>query len=135
MLLSIHILDPVCDVNEFSYSDQASWTQGSGLDVYFQLIDLTQNLSRAGYSPAGLRFMPAVGSTLQVTLTNIDSSVQITRFATQPFSQDASIWKVTIFPTDKVYGTCDILLTLNQLGKLTTGKAVNVFSIQSNGTF
>lgn len=136
MLLSLHILDPICNVNDFSFADQSSFTQGSAQDIYFQLIDLTHNPAREGYSPAGLRYMPATGATLQITLTNIDNSVQITRFASQPFPQDVSIWKVAILSGDQIYGTCDAILKLTEpVGKITNGKATNVFSIESAGQF
>lgn len=136
MLLSAHMLDGICNVNLFQYVDQASLTQGSATEVCFQLINASLNTPNQGYSPSGLRYIPPVGSTLQVTLTNIDSSVQITRYATQMFpTQDGSIWCVQIFSTDKIYGTCDLTLVLSELGHITTGKAINMFAIQSAGQF
>lgn len=130
------MLNAICSVNNFQYADQASFTAGDSTEVCFQLINASVNLPNQGFSPSGLRYIPAVGSTLQVTLTNIDNSVQVTRFATQMFpTQDASIWCVQIFPTDTIAGTCDLILRLNENGVILNGKAINMFNIQSAGQF
>jgi hypothetical protein len=113
MKLSVTVLDDVEDVNDYHYATQAESTVGDATQLYFQLSDATKNLGQHGFNPGGLRYMPVAGATLQVTFKNIDNRKQFTRFATQPFPQDLSIWKVPVLATDPVSGTvsCKFVLT------------------------
>lgn len=64
----------------------------------------------------------------QTTLFNVIQGNLITRWASQPYpQQDPSIWQLTIFPSDYLAGTSDILLTLNENSqKVTNGIAKGV---------
>lgn len=123
MLLSARFLTQVSSVNAWNYADNAQWTQGDTVTVYLQLVDLTLDKAVQGFVPAGRRYVPASGATLTVTLANIDQAVQVTRFATQPYSNDGSIWKFTVLPSDAISGTCDVKLSLNESGVITAGVA------------
>jgi hypothetical protein len=114
MLLSVRLLDNVADVNRFDWADQVSLTQGDGGAIYFQLIDANQDKAVHGYVPAGRRYMPAAGATLSVVLDNINDNVKITRAASQPFSQDPSIWKLQLLSSDTIKGTCALRVTLTE---------------------
>lgn len=123
MLLSARMLSDVNNVNSFDYTTNVSWTVGDTTTVYFQLIDASKNIPSSMYqpSPAGLRYMPAAGATLSVTLQSIDDDKTITRAASQPFSQDPSIWALSILATDTLSGTFDLQLALTQSSVVTRG--------------
>lgn len=125
MLLSARILADVANVNVFRYADVAEFTDGDGPAIYFQLIDSSQDRNMR---PAGRRYMPSAGATLQVTLDAIDDAQKITRFATQPFANDPSIWMLQLQSTDKVAGTRSLVLVLTESGKVTRGIAQGVIS-------
>lgn len=122
MLLSALYLVDVGSVNIFNYANEASFSAGDTTTVYFQLIDASVNKAADGWVPSGRRYMPAAGSTLSVTLVNIDDAKQITRFATQPFAQDSSIWALSILASDNIgAGTIEVHLSLSQAGVVTNG--------------
>lgn len=105
MLLSVRPLNNVVGVNDFESVDHLEFTEGDGPSLYFQLIDLSKDRSEQGFLPAGRRYMPATGATLQVTFDNLDDAKVTTKTATQPFSGDPSIWRVDLMSTDPVSGT------------------------------
>lgn len=122
MLLSARILNQVTSVNAWQYADQAQWTAGDTVSLFIQLIDLTQDRAVKGYNPAGRRYMPASGATLNLTLANIDQSVQLSRAAVQAYpTSDPSIWRLSVLATDAIKGTCTIQLSLNEGGVITSG--------------
>ena len=102
------------DANNFVYSQQVEFTAGDSANIYLQLVDLDKNQANWGFYPSGLRYMPAAGATLQVTIKSIDVSQTFIRYATQPFAQDPSIWTFSILPTDPVGGTVNITLQLTE---------------------
>lgn len=131
MKLSARVLNDVANVNSFEITEYVSWTEGDTLTVYLQLIDASLDLDIKGFYPSGRRFMPAVGSTLSVQIQNIDSAKVITRTATQPFAEDASIWSFNILATDAIHGSPQMVLTLSQGGVVTKGLIKNAIKIQS----
>ena len=131
MLLSCRFLNKVADVNTFSYTNQLNFTQGDTVTVYLQLVDASVDLPSDGFNPPYRRYMPAVGATLQVTISNLDQSKQIVRFASQPFPLDPSIWSFPILATDKVVGTISILLKLTEGGVITYGTAIGGIGVGS----
>ena len=131
MKLSARALRDVQSVNSFRYANQIEYTEGDTLTVYFQLIDAGLDRADEGYNPAGRRFMPAAAAVLTVTIDSINSAKKITRTATQPFSQDPSIWGVSILSTDLIRGTSPLRLSLNESGKITSGMVNNFFMVGS----
>jgi hypothetical protein len=123
MLLSARFLNQVSSVNAFEYASNAQWTEGDTVSLFFQLIDSTVDRQAQGFVPAGRRYMPAAGATLQATLTNIDDSIQIVRSAVQPFVLDPSIWRVDVLSSDKIRGTCDLVLALRE-GSVSTNARI-----------
>ena len=121
MLLSCRILTDVSNVNSFEYETAAKIASGDAAAIYLQLIDASANTLDHGFFPSGRRYIPAAGATLQVVFDNIDDAKKITRFASQPFSEDGSIWLVNLLSTDTIDGTVNIRLSLNQGGATTTG--------------
>lgn len=136
MLLSARFLNQVASVNSFEYADNAQWTAGDTVTLYFQLADLTLDRPSGGYFPAGRRYMPASGATLNVTLANVDTAVQLVRAATQPYpTTDPSIWSVSVLATDLIRGTCDLVLNLREGSTLTSGRVVAGVLISTSGAF
>jgi hypothetical protein len=85
---------------------------GDARDLYFQLVDAEH--SSDDKNPG--RYCPAAGSTLLVTLLNVDGAKQLAKVATQPFSGDSSIWKVAVGATDSVKGTIPLQFKLTEGG-------------------
>lgn len=131
MLLSARMLKDVSSVNSFESDTQLSWTESDALTIYFQLIDISLDKPEQGFQPGGRRYVPATGSTLSVVMENIDDSKAITRLAVQPFSQDGSIWSLSILATDKIRGTPQLRLTLTEPSKTTRGLVKNSIKIYS----
>jgi hypothetical protein len=112
LVLSLSFLQDVGGVNAFSYAANLQLGAKSATTLYFQLVDTS----------VGRRFMPAAGATVTIILNNLDNSKKITRIASQPFAQDASIWSVPILNTDLLTGgTVEVQLILNEGGLLTPG--------------
>lgn len=135
MVLSARILNDVNGVNSFDYCNQAEWVAGDTVTLFFQLVDASKDRMEKGFVPAGRRFVPAAGATLSVTLTNIDDAKVVTRNAAQAYSTlDGSIWSVSILSTDTISGTCDLVLSLNEGGRITRGRLVAAAAISGSGT-
>jgi hypothetical protein len=119
--LSIRMLDSVANVNNFSYANQVSMTEGDSPLVYFQLIDLSQDRADQGFVPAGRRYVPATGATVSVYFDHVDNARKINRAATQPFSNDPSIWAVQLQAGDPLRGTVNLIVTMTESGKVSKG--------------
>lgn len=129
MILSVRFLKDVASVNSYELDDVASFTEGDVVSVYFQLVDSSLDKSIQGFNPSGRRYIPASGATLQCVVTNIDDSVKVTRFASNPFANDTSIWKLDFFATDKIRGTGNLQLTLTEGAASTRGLVKSGFRI------
>jgi hypothetical protein len=105
-------------------------TEGDSLDVYFQLVDLSRDRAVDGFVPEGRRYVPAAAATLTVVLQNIDDARKVTKTATQPYSQDPSIWKFSISSSDTIRGTVNAILTLTEGSKVTKGLLSNAIGVQ-----
>jgi hypothetical protein len=133
MLLAARMLNDVASVNAYEVAEQVEFTQGDTVDVYFQLIDASLDKAVKGFVPGGRRYMPAAGATLSVKLDNIDDNVAVTRSAVQPFANDPSIWKLPVLSTDRIIGTCALVLTLTEAGKVTRGRVEAAVQIVGQG--
>lgn len=125
MVLSLSFLQDVGGVNSFSYASNLQLGAKSATTLYFQLIDTSISVPlNAPFSglQTGRRLMPAVGATVQLILNNLDNAKKLTRTASQPFVQDASIWSIPILNTDFLTGgTIEVQLLLNESGLITNG--------------
>lgn len=135
MLLSARMLNLV-DVNNYTVVDSVQFTQGDTVSVYFQLIDTAKNAAIYGSNTSGLRYVPASGATLTVTIENIDTAKAITdRACTQPFVGDASIWMVSITAFDTIEGIMQMRLKLTQSAVVTYGLKKQALSVTSTSDF
>jgi hypothetical protein len=128
------MLQDVASVNSYELTEEVEFTQGDTVDIYFQLVDASLDKAVKGFVPSGRRYVPAAGATLSVKLDNIDDNIQVTRAASQPFANDSSIWKVSVLSTDRIIGTCAMVLTLTEAGKVTRGRIEAVVLIRSQST-
>jgi hypothetical protein len=122
VLLSCRFLTDVGSVNSYDSVSQFKMGEGEAVTVYLQLIDASKDRADQGFNPAGRRFVPASGATLQVILNNVDTAKTITKNATLAYSGlDHSIWRFDIASTDKVVGTVNLTLSLTESAKITKG--------------
>ena len=131
MLLSARVLNDVATVNSFEVADSVAWTEGDSVQLYLQLVDSSLDTDVRGFYPAGRRYMPPATSSLSVQLQSIDSSKTITRLATQPFPEDASIWVISILATDTLHGSPQMVLTLTEPSRTVRGTVKNAIKIYS----
>ncbi|GAC1697145.1 MAG: hypothetical protein NVS9B9_19700 [Ktedonobacteraceae bacterium] len=134
MLLSARMLNNVMSVNVFDYVNQVQLTQGDQFTVSFQLIDLTMDTPDKGFSPAGRRYIPAAGASLTVLFDTLDDAKKITRACSQPYTQDPSIWQVTLMATDTIKGSGNLRLTLNEGTVTRRGSVSMAFTIFSQNS-
>jgi hypothetical protein len=137
MRLGIQPLVDVSDVNNFRYATEIQSVAGDATDLYFQLVDLDKKPYHTHTwfvnEFFGIRHLPSADLetlTLSVTFRNIDDAKQFVRFASQPFPEDSSIWKVSILTTDPVAGTVNLkfILTEDTVVYTTAVKAVFLLS-------
>jgi hypothetical protein len=114
-------------VNDFSYVTEVRFTQGDVVNIYFQLVDKNKD---DGLKPPYRRYMPASAATLVVTIKNINDSATLTKTATQPFTQDPSIWRISLTAADSVSGTFSLQLALTEGSVVTRGTIFNAISSQ-----
>lgn len=131
MLLSARALNDVASVNSFEFNNEVSWYEGDAGYIYFQLTDASLDSDMKGFSPSGRRYMPPALSTLSVQIQNIDTSKVLTRTATQPFPEDASIWRIQMLSTDTIHGSPQLLLTLVEPTRTIRGLVKNMVKIYS----
>ena len=132
MLLSARFLNDVASVNSFEYAQEAEFTEGDPASVYFQLTDASLDKSVDGFVPPGRRYVPASGATLQCIIESIDDSKEITRFATQPFANDGSIWRLDFLASDKIRGTANLRLKLTEGAVVRSGlvkSGIRIYSL------
>lgn len=77
--------------------NQIEVSPGETATVIMQLVDLT-TVSES--NRIGNRYMPATGATLSVTIQSNNSANVLTKVASQPFAQDASVWQITLNSTE-----------------------------------
>lgn len=120
MRLSGRVLLNVSSVNSFTYGTEVQASVGDAVDVYVQLVDLDQLPQNQAWQPFGLRYCPLTGATMTVDVQNLDDAKAFTRAATQPFTGDTSIWKLSLLATDPVKGTVSLRFRLNESGVIRT---------------
>lgn len=112
MLLSARWLLNVRSVNDFDYADKVEFSEGDPVTVYFQLTDASRDKDQ-GFKVSGRRYVPTAGSTLTVTITNLDDAKVYAKPATQLYpTLDGSMWSISIAASDLVKGTPSVQLAL-----------------------
>ena len=106
MRLNARILKNVANVNNWEYGDTVYVQEGQSNDFYIQLVDLdmTPVEGDSGSLPEHpMRYLPqGTAISLEVTFPALraesddDGAEQFDVAATQPFTDDSSIWKVSL---------------------------------------
>lgn len=105
MRLGIKLLNVDATINQFQQKDLIQIARGETVNVIFQFVDLDQK---------GLRYVPAAGATVTVTLPRSDEVIAvatvsasrdrvnktISRPAAPAFSEDRSIWMLPLSSAD-----------------------------------
>lgn len=100
MKIVYRLLEQVLNVNSFYEVDRYEVIQGNAETVYFRLK--LQKESTQDNKLQDMRYVPAAGSTIEVTLRHLDTNKTVTRIATMAFSSDdRSVWKLDILATDR----------------------------------
>jgi hypothetical protein len=116
MRLSAKMLKNVANVNHFQYEDQVYILEGSTNEFYFRLVDLnklTYGKDSESLPDHPLRYIPAVGATIEVEFDSLFDDEKFTVNATQPFPEDRSIWKVQL-NDDQLPRTGNFIFTLTE---------------------
>jgi len=119
--LGAQVLRAVVNQNSYDFANQFEHMQQSADELYIQLVNRDYNL---GGTPQGIRYLPAAGSVLTVTLPSIDAAKNKTYTAIQPFAGDLSIFKILILATDD-FGSGNILLSLTESAVVKTFVILN----------
>jgi hypothetical protein len=92
--LSSKLLKNVDGLNAWAHTD--SWTVrssdgvGEAVSLYFQIADMDRD---------GIRYIPAAGSTVQVTFPHLDDDLEFSVAGTFPYADDRSIVKIDLTPS------------------------------------
>jgi len=140
VILSAKILTNVASVNQWNYCQEAQLFEGQANEFYLQLVDLSKNIdigSAIGeISDHPIRYIPqGTRVSLKASFSSVDDTEEFEINATQPFSDDGSIWKIQIPSTQlPKSGNFQITLTEDGISKtvnLKSAISVNLLNISS----
>jgi hypothetical protein len=114
MALAIELLVNVSNVNTFQSATEITFSEGEAIDVYLRLVD--SNKKEGAYDTTFLRYIPqgTTTNTLKVDIQNLDDAKKISRYCTQPYATDTSIWKLALTAADALVGTVSLKFTLTE---------------------
>lgn len=109
MKLSIKILKNVANVNTYQFAPQWNISEGSSHTLYFQFVDKLKD---------DLRYLSqaTVIDSVKVIFLNIDEAYEIEKTAVQAFSDDKSIWRITL-NSDEVPNSGAIKVAITEDGQ------------------
>ena len=130
MKISLRLLDDVQGVNSMEAATQVCVTAGDPTTLNIQLIDALRYKMGQGDAPA-VRYMPEAGAELTLVFDSVDTAKRVTKVASQPFTQDPSIWRVTLqqIDTDKLLGTVALAFTLVEGDVTRTGRVLAALAV------
>lgn len=131
-LLGCRFLLSLANVNSYRPAERLTFYEGDSATIYLQLVDQNTGEAECGQPPFR-RYVPAAGSALRVTLRNLDSAIQATKVATQPFPGDASIWSFAVIPSDQLRGTVSLGLDLLESGLHLHSSVQPAISVRAKG--
>ena len=120
MRLSAKVLKNVINVNYWEYANEVYINEGSVNDLYFQIVNLNktpESSDMVGIVPEfPMRYISqATSISVKVTFESIDDAEEFEVNATQPFSDDKSIWKVAL-TSDQTPKAGSIKITITEDG-------------------
>lgn len=122
MYLSARIITNVQSVNSYKEAADVRFRQGNPATLYIQLTDAEQT----DVDSHALRYMPASGASMTLTISALNANDVVTKAATQPFANDTSIWSMPITAAEAAN-----LGSGNLTGSLTEGLVVRNFYIKN----
>jgi hypothetical protein len=136
MRLTFKFLNNVKDFNTFDEVSELTIVEGTPQYLYIQLAQIfDEHMSPDEHK---LRYIPVdVAATLSIEFNNIDSSKNLSRIATNPFSQDKSIWRINILASDIIQSD-SITVKLTESGVTSTllpDGSLNQMSTSPHGRF
>lgn len=108
MRINAKIIKNVASVNQWEYATEATVQEGQANTIYFQLVDLDK--THPGEKSKTLPDFPlrylsqATSISASVTFPALNPEDEIVVNATQPFSDDKSIWKVDLTSDQVPFG-------------------------------
>lgn len=128
MLLSARLIVNYANVNQFSYEDQWKIRAGDPNTLYFQLIDLDQEM---------LRYMAGIGDSNQpysvlVSIPSIDNSKTVQLPAIQSDPNDASVWQIMI-NSSQIPNSGNVIFTVYQGTTTRSFKLTNALHVDFPG--
>lgn len=111
------------NINNFDTADEWNIRAGEENTLYFQLTNLNKN---------GLRFIPTVGSTVEVTFPSIDDDSIITVSAAQVDVQDGSLWKIDLSDT-QIPSSGNVLFSVVSGGVTRKFSVLSLISVEHPG--
>ena len=121
MRLGARVLRGVVSANSFEFTNQFEHNQQSADDLYIQLMNVDNNV---GGTPPGIRYLPAAGAVVTLTMPSIDASRVGTYTMTQAFPGDGSIWHASILASDN-FGSGNIVVSVNESAVIRTATIIN----------
>lgn len=121
MRLSAKILKNVIDINHFQHSNQSIVSEGQANDIYIQLIDLDWSTKASPEQSSAFPQYPiryiSGATVLQVkaTFLAIDDDEEFEIIASQPFTDDKSIFKFSL-TNDQIPNSGNLLITVTEDG-------------------
>jgi len=131
MRLDAQMLKNVVNVNQWEHANDVYIQEGQANDFYFQVMDRNKELAQDCY----MRYISqATVTTMTVTFSSIDDAKIITANAVQPFSDDKSIWKVSLTSSQTPNsGSIQIKLTEDGVDKFFNARGVIQVNLLNNG--
>ena len=146
MRLSANLIVNYATVNQFGYANQWIIRFGDPNTLYFQLVDLDQNINNSnGYNgqnlngpTSSLRYIAGCGAantpvSVQVTFCSIDDTKTLVVQATPADDCDGSLWAVTLSGT-QIVASGNVFVTVKEGTVSRTFKLMNALAVEYNTT-
>ena len=148
MRLSANLIVNYANINQFSYANQWQIRAGDTNTLYFQIVDLDQNINNMSGLNSGaqnlngpsssLRYLVGLGTqnqpyAVQVKFPSIDDSKALVVQAVQASSNDSSVWMVSIAGTQCI-NSGNVIFTVFEGTSIRTFKLMNALAVEYPGT-
>jgi len=146
MRLSANLVINYANVNQFGYANQWIVRSGDPNSLYFQLVDLDQNINNTNGSngqnqngpTSSLRYMAGCGAanlpvSVQVQFCSIDDSKALVIQAQQADGCDGSVWLVKLSGTQAV-NSGNVFISVKEGSVTRTFKLMNALAVEFNST-
>lgn len=146
MRLSANLIVNYANINQFGYANQWNIRAGDPNVLYFQIVDLDQNINNTNGSngqnlngpTSSLRYLVGIGSSnqpfgVQAIFPSIDDTKMLTVQAVQADAADSSIWKVTLAPTQMV-NSGNVVIAVTEGNSVRKFKLMNAIAVEFPGT-